>query len=210
MYLNMIEKDEEKKVFLQLANIVAISCQHDESGTSEVESGGAAIGYAIGMMFAVTDKTRNVDLEGWKPGVKEKAILEQYCYELGFRESGMFGSLDIGSFEIQRAIEKVEPALKNVRVLDETGWRKGVIDTLVESVVDWTKVADMTPKTGKIMMFELLALALVDGDYAELERYTIGQIAGKLNVDAEELQEMEEFITSYMKVCDAGLDIING
>ncbi len=206
MYLSAITKDEEKKLFLMLANFVAISHKEDEKA-DETGDSSAAVGAFVGLF----DKPF-VDLDGWEPSTKEKTILGHYGYELGVlgKKNWTGSAFDLGNYEVERVIQELEPTLKEDDALGKVARRKAIMDKLVDSLVVWEDFSNMTPKIRKIMMLELLALALVDNDYAELERYTIGRIAKKLSVDAEELLEMEEFIAAYMKVVTEGFDIING
>lgn len=200
MYLNMIESDEEKKVFMQLANIVAISCFEGEETDREGD---------LVPLLSLDKKMETVDLEGWKPSLKEQEILKKYWNEMEGGDAGGIFGIRIGKYDIEQAIDELEPVLKQVRALDESARRKAIVDKLISECVDWDDVEDMAPRIRKIMMLELLALALVDNDYAELERHAMGLIAEQFSIDNEELEEMEEYIESYMAKFEEGLEIIN-
>ena len=215
MYLGMIEKKEEKEIFLKVANLVAISCCEetgDEVVAKSVSSTGSSLssGSIITSSFSILTGTllsgnKTVDLEGWKPSEKEMSILQQYWNELGADKEISYFSVS----DIEAVIKTFAPVLEQVKSMDEVSRRKAILDKLVDDVVNWDSVAYMSPKVRKIIMIELIALALVDHNYDELERYVIELIADKLKIDSEELQEMEEFIASYMKCFDEGLEIIN-
>jgi hypothetical protein len=215
MYLKLLENDEEKVVFMQLANIVAIACCEEGRGNEDSDNRNSSCSIldersAVYSMLA-EDTVDTVDVEGWQPSAKEKKILQGYWDEMKCEShTGVFGGgVYIRTSKFEKVIEELDEALRQVDSLDESARRKAIIKKMFENCVDWDKVPEMSLKTGKIIMLELLGLALVDHDYAELERYAIELIAAKLGVDDDELEEMEEFINSYMKKIAEGLEIIS-
>ncbi len=187
MFLNFLQTVEEKVAFMQMAIIVAIANVEEEETKEE--------------------KRTKEDNGDWKMSSLEEAIINGFMKEL--EPSSHEVSTDVFTDVFDEVIDELSPVLSKITRLSEEERRLEIIEKLIEDGISWDEIEDISPKSARSMMVELLSVALVDEDYAPLEKIVIESIANKLKIDGDELEEMEDFVNSMKKVYKTGLEIIN-
>jgi len=210
MYLNFLQTDEEKKAFIKMAIIVAIAnVEDDNEEKNEKESIFNNTPknhlYASGLLYLGKPKyeinfSENTD---WKMSRLEEAIINGFMKEL---ELSLY---EISTDGFNEIIDELSPVLAKLTRLSEEERRLEIIEKLIEDSISWDEVGDITPKSSRSMMIELISVALVDNDYAPLEKVVIKSVANKLKIDSDELEEMENFVRSMKEIYKSGLEIIN-
>ena len=132
----------------------------------------------------------------------EKAIIDGFLRELEL------SSDKVSTGQFNRIIDELAPVLSKLTRLSEEDRRLEVIEKLIEDGIAWDTIEQIEPKSARSMMIELLSVALIDGDYAPLEKVVIESIAKKLSIDADEIEEMEAFVRNMNQVYQSGLEII--
>ncbi len=201
MFLNFLQTDEEKAAFMQMAIIVAIATVEEEEPK---EDNGEALSFLysgfLGKPKYKIDFSENTD---WKMSSLEEAIINGFMKELEL------SSYEVSTDKFNKIIKKLSPVLSKLTRLSEEERRLEIIEKLIEDGISWDTIGNITPASSRSMMIELLSVALVDNDYAPLEKVVIKSIANKLKIDGDELEEMEDFVNSMKKFYKTGLEIIN-
>ena len=141
--------------------------------------------------------------DSWKMSTLENKIINGFMKELEL------SSYDVSTDKFNEIIEELSPVLEKLSRLTIEDRRLEVIEKLIEEGISWETIKDISPKSSRSIMIELLSVALVDDDYAPLEKVVINSIAKKLNIEDDEIEEMEDFINSMKKVYKSGLEIVN-
>ena len=199
MFLHLLQTDEEKEAFIQMAFIVAIANveDSDEKDKENVELN------PFTSVFRVTLHGRSFsENKNWKMSAVEKAIIGGFLRELEL------SSDRVSTGQFNRIIDELAPVLSKLTRLSEEERRLEVIEKLVEDGIAWDTIEQIDPKSARSLMIELLSVALVDGDYAPLEKVVIESIAKKLSIDTDEIEEMEAFVRNMNQVYQSGLEII--
>ncbi|NLL15465.1 MAG: hypothetical protein GXY27_02890 [Erysipelotrichaceae bacterium] len=186
MFLNFLQTDEEKVAFIKMAIIVAIANVEDDNEEKNEKKSESF--------------SRNKD---WKMSSFEKAIINGFMKELEL------SSYEISTDEFNKIIDELSPVLSKLTRLSEEERRLEIIEKLIEDGISWDEIGDITPKSSRSMMIELISVALVDNDYAPFEKVVIKSIANKLKIDSDELEEMENFVRSMKEIYKTGLEIVN-
>lgn len=202
MFLNLLHTDEEKKAFIQMAFIVAIA-NVEESLDEKIErierNNRSTISTILNNGLFEGSFSENKD---WKMSAVEKAIIDGFLKELEL------SSAKVSTGQFNRIIDELTPVLSKLTRLSEEERRLEIIEKLVEDGIAWDTIEQIDPKSARSMMIELLSVALIDGDYAPLEKVVIESITKKLSIDADEIEEMEAFVRNMNQVYQSGLEII--
>lgn len=210
MFLNFLQTDEEKKVFIQMAVIVAISNVEEAEEEKNEEEFSSTLLHSFGFFgktkYEVSKTKYEVSFtenDSWKMSTLENKIINGFMKELEL------SSYDVSTDKFNEIIEELSPVLEKLSRLTIEDRRLEVIEKLIEEGISWETIKDISPKSSRSIMIELLSVALVDDDYAPLEKVVINSIAKKLNIEDDEIEEMEDFINSMKKVYKSGLEIVN-
>lgn len=205
MFLNFLQTDEEKEVFIQLAVIVAIANVEDADGKKDDEKNEKSSSFFRNHLVfkKPTYKIIFSGNESWKISALEEAVINGFMKELEL------SSYDVTTLQFNEIIDRLAPVLANITRLSEEDRRLEIISKIIEDGISWDKIRDISPQSARSMMIELLSVALIDEDYAPLEKVVIESIAMKLRIDADEIEEMEEFVNTVKKVYKSGLEILN-
>lgn len=210
MFLNFLQTDEEKKVFIQMAVIVAISNVEEAEEEKNEEESSSTLLHSFGFLKKTkceVSKTKYevsfTENDSWKMSTLENKIINGFMKELEL------SSYDVSTDKFNEIIEELSPVLEKLSRLTIEDRRLEVIEKLIEEGISWETIKDISPKSSRSIMIELLSVALVDDDYAPLEKVVINSIAKKLNIEDDEIEEMEDFINSMKKVYKSGLEIVN-
>lgn len=205
MFLNFLKTEDEKEVFIQLAVIVAIANVEDADEKKDDEKNEKSSSLLRDHLFfkKPTYKIIFSENESWKISALEEAIINGFMKELEL------SSYDVATLQFNEIIDGLAPVLANITRLSEEDRRLEIISKIIEDGISWDKIRDISPQSARSMMIELLSVALIDEDYVPLEKIVIESIAMKLRIDADEIEEMEEFVNSMKKVYKSGLEIVN-
>ncbi|OQY39445.1 MAG: hypothetical protein B6229_03745 [Spirochaetaceae bacterium 4572_7] len=201
MFLNLIETDEEKELFMKMAIIVALSNKEDESFD--------ITGEEIEEEDDEDDDEENYFRRNWSLSRLEHSMLMGYINELGLNETSDDEISDYSS-EFLDVLEEMLPVLSKISKLTEEEKRIEIVDKFISEGIDWEDYEDIeiSLQTKRVMIIELLGIALVDGEYAPLEKFVVEKITKRFGFDPDELEEMEDYVTDVRKVYNSGLEII--
>jgi hypothetical protein len=203
MFLNFLQTDEEKKVFIQMAVIVAISNVEEAEEEKNEEESSSTLLHSFGFFGKTKYEVSFTENDSWKMSTLENKIINGFMKELEL------SSYDVSTDKFNEIIEELSPVLEKLSRLTIEDRRLEVIEKLIEEGISCETIKDISPKSSRSIMIELLSVALVDDDYAPLEKVVINSIAKKLNIEDDEIEEMEDFINSMKKVYKSGLEIVN-
>jgi tellurite resistance protein len=79
----------------------------------------------------------------------------------------------------------------------------------VEDLLEGLAQAFDTPRARRILLLELLVLALIDGDADEREQELVGTISGRLGVAHEELRALTDFAARLVQLRQDGLELLD-
>ena len=207
MFLHLFQTDEEKVAFIQMAFIVAIAHVKDSDEKYEEKTVGLNSwmnSWMIHMHMHVGVKSF---ASNWKMSAVEKAIIDGFLRELNSSDDDVNIS-STNYFRLNEIVDELAPVLAKITQLSAEERRLEIIEKLIEDGIAWDTIEQIDPKSARSMMIELLRVALVDGDYAPLEKVVIESIAKKLSIDADEIEEMEAFVRNMNQVYQSGLEII--
>lgn len=210
MFLHLLQTDEEKEEFIHMAFIVATVNAEDSDEKYEEKKVGSN-------SWMIHNSDNN-----WKMSAAEKAIIDGFLREINssddevnssspFLYSGLIKSktrISIDYSRFDKIVDELTPVLSKLTRLSEEERRLEIIEKLIEDGIAWDTIEQIEPKSARSMMIELLSVALIDGDYAPLEKVVIESIAKKLSIDADEIEEMEAFVRNMNQVYQSGLEII--
>lgn len=199
MFLHLLQTDKEKEAFIQMAFIVAIANVEDSDGKDKKN---VELDPFTSTFRAAQHKRSFSENKNWKMSSVEKAIIDGFLRELEL------SSDKVSTGQFNRIIDELAPVLSKLTRLSEEDRRLEVIEKLIEDGIAWDTIEQIEPKSARSMMIELLSVALIDGDYAPLEKVVIESIAKKLSIDADEIEEMEAFVRNMNQVYQSGLEII--
>lgn len=214
MFLHLLQTDEEKEAFIQMAFIVAIANVEDSDEESldekiermkrkrKAEFDSKPIRGLL-WHYNTLSKGSFSGNKDWKMSAVEKAIIDGFLKELEL------SSDEVSTGQFNRIIDELTPALSKITRLSEEERRLEIIEKLIEDGIAWDTIEQIDPKSARSMMIELLSVALIDGDYAPLEKVVIESITKKLSIDADEIEEMEAFVRNMNQVYQSGLEIIS-
>ena len=217
MFLHLFQTDEEKVAFIQMAFIVAIAHVEDSDEESEEKTVGLNSrmnSWMIHMHMHVGVKSFD---SNWKMSAFEKAIIDGFLRELNSSDDDVnisstnyfrLNKISINYSRLNEIVDELAPVLAKLTQLSAEERRLEIIEKLIEDGIAWDTIEQIDPKSARSMMIELLRVALVDGDYAPLEKVVIESIAKKLSIDADEIEEMEAFVRNMNQVYQSGLEII--
>ncbi len=208
MFLNFLQTDGEKEVFIKMAIVVAIAnievekenANKNANKNAEMKGSSFRNYYLYNFLNINLTISENTD---WKMSSLEKNIINGFLKELEFE------SYHVSTTEFEKIIEDLSPVLSKIMRLSEEERRLEIIENLIKDAIPWDEVENISPKSSRAMMIELISVALVDDDYAQLEKVVIKSIANKLKIDSDELEEMEKFVRSMKEIYKTGLEIIN-
>lgn len=213
MFLHLLQTEKEKEAFIQMAFIVAIanvedSDEEDLSLDEKIErrkrkaQSGHMSCFTLLMDYTTISERSFSGNKNWKMSAVEKAIIDGFLRELEL------SSDEVPTGQFNRIIDELTPALSKITRLSEEERRLEIIEKLIEDGIAWDTIEQIDPKSARSMMIELLSVALIDGDYAPLEKVVIESITKKLSIDADEIEEMEAFVRNMNQVYQSGLEII--
>ena len=217
MFLHLFQTDEEKVAFIQMAFIVAIAHVKDSDEKYEEKTVGLNSwmnSWMIHMHMHVGVKSF---ASNWKMSAVEKAIIDGFLRELNSSDDDVnisstnyfrLNKISINYSRLNEIVDELAPVLAKITQLSAEERRLEIIEKLIEDGIAWDTIEQIDPKSARSMMIELLRVALVDGDYAPLEKVVIESIAKKLSIDADEIEEMEAFVRNMNQVYQSGLEII--
>ena len=225
MFLHLLQTDEEKEEFIHMAFIVATvnAEDSDEKYEENVEENPVSNDPILSFYFGKRSFSEN---NNWKMSAAEKAIIDGFLREINssddevnispnisttFRYSQFIKSktrISIDYSRFDKIVDELTPVLSKLTRLSEEERRLEIIERLIEDGIAWDTIEQIEPKSARSMMIELLSVALIDGDYAPLEKVVIESIAKKLSIDADEIEEMEAFVRNMNQVYQSGLEII--
>ena len=209
MFLHLLQTDEEKEAFIQMAFIVAIA--NVEGSDEKYEE--KKVRFNSWMIHNLIELSDNY----WKMSAVEKAIIDGFLREINSSDDEVYISstnyyrlyrIPINYSRFNEIVDELAPVLAKLTQLSAEERRLEIIEKLIEDGIEWDTIEQIDPKSARSMMIELLTVALIDGDYAPLEKVVIESIAKKLSIDADEIEEMEAFVRNMNQVYQSGLEII--
>ena len=213
MFLHLLQTDEEKEEFIHMAFIVAIAHVEDSDVEDSDEEDVGSISPDGGIVLPIFNRIFRrgfFEDKNWKMSAVEKAIIDGFLREIKspYNEWDDEVDISINYSRFSTIIDELAPVLSKLTRLSEEERRLEIIEKLIEDGIAWDTIEQIEPKSARSMMIELLSVALVDGDYAPLEKVVIESIAKKLSIDADEIEEMEAFVRNMNQVYQSGLEII--
>lgn len=200
MFLNFLQSDEEKEVFIQMAVIVAIANVEEKAEEKYNEESTFS---HLSIWGTPKYKINFSENDDWKMSAVEVAVINGFMKELEL------SSYEVSTDAFNEIIDELSPVLSKLSRLSEEEKRLEIIEKLIQDGISWDKIENITPTSARSIMIELLSVALVDEEYAPLEKFVIESIANKFKFDGDELEEMEDFVNSMKKIYKTGLEIVN-
>ncbi|HCE2428473.1 TPA: TerB family tellurite resistance protein [Vibrio parahaemolyticus] len=177
MFLNLLKQDEQKKLFMQLANVMALSDGVVANDTERTEEGldhvipGVAVGrglFSLGGLFSDTSESDIWEeikatsyLETWKTLKQHINESETFMLELFAAEMGLFTytTTNLSDWQELYFINDFGSHLKEAltQVSQAPDAKKKVMLSLAESDIDLAKVNQKTIETELLKISELRA-----------------------------------------------------
>lgn len=212
MFLNQLSKNEQKLYFNIAIVLTAIDNPIDEKD---------------GVLPEFLRKVYNADpvrfAEQLKPDYKWKAkILKRIESEIDLLKKSIFDGYEhANSYETQKTINSVfqdyekliftvDPdADEDEPVLSDAEQRLFFANKLLRRYIREAELKDMLPSARKVMIFELCALSLADGEITELEQNCIKKVSKLLDVEEFIFFDLQESAKSINRALSEALAIIS-
>lgn len=216
MYLAMLEKEETKLAFLEMAYLLSITDvkNDNEEYVEEKEENAMLFG-----MLRVHKINPDLDAEklnkiksvlGRKKS--EAATLRLYAEELDAFSLDDKDRLqaEIDSFileVVQRFIKMSET--KNEKILSNQDIRVDFIKDAISALAQDNSLFEIPDNQKKVIVFELVGMAYADSEISESELGVIEFICDKLDVDSEFIHDAKDIVAKVGVLQRQGLEIIN-
>ena len=209
MFLSLLTNNAEKIAFIHMAVLLAISNIEDEENEDEDEENEDE-----DSEYAPLPGVEFEESKDWHISSKERAIIRGFLNELRIHSNPLgrlFPSrnaeLDV-SLPFNDIIERLSPVVNKISRLSEEEKRIEIIDNLVKEGIPWDSITDISPQSKRIIIIELLGVALVDANYTSFEKIVIESIAKKFRLDTDELKELADFVSKASQIYQEGIEII--
>lgn len=224
MFLNYLEKHEMQEAFLKMAVIVAIANNKPENTklskersndlttnlfTSTSMTDIVADAFKRFNMYSIPSSNREESLfdfcecNTWKANDAEKELITKFRRELEFEED------EVSVDDFNKIIDELEEVFEGLSSLSEELRRKEIIMKLLDDAFLWSNITP-SQKEKRVIMFNLLNVALADGNYSPMEKFAIENIAKKLGLNLDDINSLIEYLATYKKIEQEGIELICG
>lgn len=215
MYLGMLEKEEAKICFLELAYLLSIT------DVRKVGDGGEYVSdfkdRAFSSVFSDDEKINDLK-KSLVRKESEAAMLRLYAKEMDvFGVEGFSERLqDDKDYDIKIEFF-IDDALKRFlsvtdgatpTKLSRQPIRTDFVKDSASHLCDGLAIRNVLPEERKVMIFELLGMAYADSEISNAELEVINHVCEKLDVDVEFVDEAKGVIDGMMDYQRKGLELI--
>ncbi|WP_182025855.1 TerB family tellurite resistance protein [Vibrio rotiferianus] len=159
MFLNLLKQDEQKKLFMQLANVLALSDGITSTPSEDDKEANDLYKSLYGGFGAILRSASNS--ETWKKMKGAIGDSEVYMLELFAAELGLFSQTqsNLSAWQNESFISEFEPYLKKAikQVSQDPDAKKKVMLSLAESDIDLTSVDQAAIEEELLKLGELRA-----------------------------------------------------